>query len=180
MTSWAIVREARRRAGLTQRELAARAGTSQSAIARIERGRQIPSVETLQRILRACDLEMRFQIVTHVRHAGDLIYATLELPPEARLRVAEDVACPLYYRSLASAETLTMTTRAGWLDLCTRPAGGQSYDTLAPNAHTYELFGFRARVASLDDVIRSKEAASRDKDLRSLATLRDLQKRLGS
>ena len=99
---------------------------------------------------------------------------------EARLRGAEDVEFPLDDRSLASAETLTMTTRAGWLDLCTRPAGGQSYDTLAPNAQTYELFGFRVRVASLDDVIRSKEAASRDKDLRSLATLRDLQKRLGS
>ena len=97
---------------------------------------------------------------------------------EARLRGAEDVDFPLDDRSLASAETLTTTTRAGWLDVCSRPAGGQSYETLAPNAQTYELFGLHVRVASLDDVIRSKEAASRDKDLRSLATLRELQERL--
>jgi len=91
MTSWAIVREARRRAGLTQRELAARAGTSQSAIARIERGRQIPSVETLQRILRACDLELRFQIVPRDRHDEDLIEATLALSPEERIRAVEEM-----------------------------------------------------------------------------------------
>src|SRR2546423_2773389 len=90
MVSWAIVQEGRRRAGLSQRELAARAGTSQSAIARIERGRQIPSVETLQRILKACDLELRLQIVPLDRHDDDLLEATLALSPQARiLAVAE-------------------------------------------------------------------------------------------
>jgi transcriptional regulator with XRE-family HTH domain len=91
MVSWAIVQEARRRAGLTQRELAARARTSQSAIARIERGRQIPSIETLQRILRACDLELRLRIVPRDRHDDDLIDATLELSPEQRIRAVEEM-----------------------------------------------------------------------------------------
>ena len=48
-----LLSQARRRAGLTQRELAGRAGVAQPAIARIERGRVSPSVATLDRLLRA-------------------------------------------------------------------------------------------------------------------------------
>jgi len=46
---------ARRRAGLTQRELAGRTGVAQPTIARIERGRDDPRVSTLQRLLDGCD-----------------------------------------------------------------------------------------------------------------------------
>ena len=53
MTAAALIRDARRVAGLTQDELAKRAGTSQPAIARYERGAASPSVATLDRILRA-------------------------------------------------------------------------------------------------------------------------------
>ena len=53
MTASALIRDARRAAGLTQSELARRAGTSQPAIARYERGAASPSVATLDRILRA-------------------------------------------------------------------------------------------------------------------------------
>lgn len=45
--------EARRRAGLTQEELAARMNTSQSAVARMESGRTFPSGSTLKRFARA-------------------------------------------------------------------------------------------------------------------------------
>lgn len=41
--------KARLRAGLSQTELAARMGTSQSAIARLESGQQLPSTKTLLR-----------------------------------------------------------------------------------------------------------------------------------
>jgi transcriptional regulator with XRE-family HTH domain len=91
MVSWAVVQEARRRAGLTQRELAHRAGTSQAAIARIERGRQVPSLETLQRILRACDLDLRLELTPHDPHDEELIEATLALRPEDRLHAVEEV-----------------------------------------------------------------------------------------
>jgi transcriptional regulator with XRE-family HTH domain len=91
MVSWAILQEARRRAGLTQRQLAERAGTSQSAIARIERGRQIPSVETLQRILRACDLDLTIHIVPHDTHDDTLIERMLAMTPEQRLRQVEEM-----------------------------------------------------------------------------------------
>lgn len=53
------VNQARRAAGLTQRELAARSGVPQSAIARIERGHQDPRAGTLERLLAACGFELR-------------------------------------------------------------------------------------------------------------------------
>ena len=48
-----MVREARRRANLTQRQLSAKAGIPQETIARIERGRVDPRVTTLDRLLEA-------------------------------------------------------------------------------------------------------------------------------
>jgi transcriptional regulator with XRE-family HTH domain len=49
----ATLRGARRAAGLTQAELAARAGTSQATLSAYENGRKQPSVETLSRLLAA-------------------------------------------------------------------------------------------------------------------------------
>jgi transcriptional regulator with XRE-family HTH domain len=51
MSSGEILRAARKRQGLSQRRLAARAGTTQSAISRIEKDRVSPSVETLRQLL---------------------------------------------------------------------------------------------------------------------------------
>jgi ribosome-binding protein aMBF1 (putative translation factor) len=51
--------EARSRAGLTQEELAARMETSQSAIARLESGRMLPSGRTLKRFARATGTRLR-------------------------------------------------------------------------------------------------------------------------
>ena len=46
-----LLREARRRHGVSQTRLATRAGTTQSAISRIESDRVSPSVETLRSLL---------------------------------------------------------------------------------------------------------------------------------
>jgi predicted transcriptional regulator len=46
--------EARKRASLTQRELAEKAGTTQSAIARIETGHSTPSFDSVVRLVRLC------------------------------------------------------------------------------------------------------------------------------
>lgn len=45
-----IVEERRREAGLTQRELAGRIGTTQAAISKIETGRTMPTLELLERV----------------------------------------------------------------------------------------------------------------------------------
>ena len=49
-----MIRIARRRAGLTLRELGRRANTSHSTLAAYEQGRKTPNVDTLDRILTAC------------------------------------------------------------------------------------------------------------------------------
>lgn len=57
-----FVADARNRAGLSQRELAQRAGTSQSAIARIESGAVSPSFATVRRLVAACGFELRLSL----------------------------------------------------------------------------------------------------------------------
>ncbi|MCK9250875.1 MAG: helix-turn-helix domain-containing protein [Solirubrobacteraceae bacterium] len=51
MDPGSLVRELRRRHGLTQDRLAVRAGTSQAFISRVERGELSPTIETLERLL---------------------------------------------------------------------------------------------------------------------------------
>ncbi|HYI62593.1 MAG TPA: helix-turn-helix transcriptional regulator [Acidimicrobiales bacterium] len=58
MDAGSLLRRARRRAGLSLRALAARAGTSHSTLAAYEAGRKEPGVDTLLRILRAAGFEL--------------------------------------------------------------------------------------------------------------------------
>ncbi len=58
MDARAVVRTERRRAGLTQRELAERTGVPQSTIARIERGQTDPRASTLNALLVGCGRSM--------------------------------------------------------------------------------------------------------------------------
>jgi transcriptional regulator with XRE-family HTH domain len=59
----AAVTEARKRAKLTQRELARRARAAQPLVARIESGRANPTVDTLDRLLGAAGFELRVELV---------------------------------------------------------------------------------------------------------------------
>jgi transcriptional regulator with XRE-family HTH domain len=61
-----LLRTARRRAGASLRALAARAGTSHSALAAYEAGRKVPTVETLDRILRAAGFELEIALTPAV------------------------------------------------------------------------------------------------------------------
>lgn len=58
-----VVREARQLAYLTQRELAERVGTSQSAIAALEGGSGNPTVETLARCAAAAGFDLQITLV---------------------------------------------------------------------------------------------------------------------
>jgi transcriptional regulator with XRE-family HTH domain len=60
-----LVREARKRSGLTQSDLAALAGTTQSAIARLESGRPNVSLNDVVRLVRLCGLDLEVAIVPH-------------------------------------------------------------------------------------------------------------------
>lgn len=62
LDSAALISQVRRKAGLSQEELARRAGTSQPAVARYETGRAAPSTSTLLRLLRAGGYDLDVQI----------------------------------------------------------------------------------------------------------------------
>lgn len=79
---------------------------------------------------------------------------------------------------LARVSLLNLTTRAGDLDLAFEPHGTGGYPDLVRTAVEIQVHGVSVRVAALSDVIRSKEAAGREKDRLTLPTLRRLQERL--
>ena len=100
----------------------------------------------------------------------------------ARIRVAEvpdglAFDCSgAFFRNLSEDSILNLSTRAGDLDLAFRPSGTQGYTDLKREAVDLELeAGVRILVASLADVIRSKEAANREKDRMALPRLRRLR-----
>lgn len=76
--------------------------------------------------------------------------------------------------SLAGSVFWNLTTSHGDLDLSFTPAGTTGYDSLAPDAVRLRLGGVEVAIASLADVVRSKDAADRPKDRRALPVLREL------
>lgn len=76
--------------------------------------------------------------------------------------------------SLGRARVWKLTTNAGSLDICMTPAGTAGYDDLRRDALTIEIHGTQVALASLADVVRSKEAAGREKDRVALPMLRRL------
>jgi len=92
-----LVQQARERAALTQQELARRAATSQSAVARLELGVSNPTVGTLARCAAAAGFALRVELVplsdpdpVVERYKRDvdrtLLRENLRKPVEQRLR----------------------------------------------------------------------------------------------
>jgi hypothetical protein len=79
---------------------------------------------------------------------------------------------------LAQIVTLTMVTNAGPLDVSMIPDGTTGYDDLVVNRELMPYGTHMVPVASLADVIRSKEAAGRAKDLMVIPVLRAHLRRL--
>lgn len=87
-----ILRDARGRAGLTQRALSARAGVPQETIARIERSVTQPRVDTLALLLDACGLELEAMPRVGIGVDTSLIGSMLDLTPAERLAKGEAAA----------------------------------------------------------------------------------------
>ena len=68
-------------------------------------------------------------------------------------------------------------TKHGDLDVTFHPSGISSFSEWDVHAEKAEALGAHFRLASLADVIRSKEAAGRPKDQNALPILRELLKR---
>lgn len=100
---------------------------------------------------------------------------------DARIRVQNEPEGIPFDRSaemLSRVSLLNLTTRAGDLDLAFEPQGTGGYRDLRRNAVEIEIRGIKIPMAALADVIRSKEAAGREKDRLTLPTLRRLLERL--
>jgi transcriptional regulator with XRE-family HTH domain len=81
-----ILRRARRRAGLTQTQVASRLGISQAAIAQIEAPGSNPTVETLERVLSATGHRLELRVARRRVNLDEAqLRARLKLTPRERL-----------------------------------------------------------------------------------------------
>ena len=87
-----LVREARKRAGLTQAELARRAGVPQSTVGRVESGLRVPSTALLERLIRAAGFELRVGLGDPDPGTEALFESTLRRTPRQRLADATRAA----------------------------------------------------------------------------------------
>lgn len=97
-----------------------------------------------------------------------------EVPPDVSASFQLDGS------SLGNGSIWTFETDHGRLDVTFEPSGTQGYRDLRRDADETEIDGMRIVVASLADVIRSKEAADRPRDRAVLPDLRrtlELQRR---
>lgn len=100
---------------------------------------------------------------------------------DARIRTpdaAEGVPFPRDAAFLGGVALLDLVTRAGDLDVAFTPAGTDGFDDLNARGIPMIIRGVTVTVAALEDVIRSKEAAGRPKDRRTLPVLHELLKEL--
>ena len=77
-------------------------------------------------------------------------------------------------RTLGESNVWNLLTDHGRLDLTFVPSGTRGYEDLVRDALPLTILGVPTLVASLADVIRSKEAAGREKDRLALPILRRL------
>lgn len=106
--------------------------------------------------------------MTRLSAALDELDARIRLPGEDPLPFGHDAT------SLASAIFWNLNTKHGDLDISFTPSGTQGFPDLRRDAVAVTLGGTPVLLASLADIIRSKEAAGRDKDRRALPILREL------
>lgn len=85
MNGGELIREARRRAGLTQRELAELLGTAQPVIARWESRRTSPAFDRVVEAIRACGFDLAVRIVARDNEHALWIEQNLSLSPRDRL-----------------------------------------------------------------------------------------------
>ena len=87
-----LVREARKRAGLTQADLGRRAGVPQSTVARIESGVRTPSTDLVERLVRAAGFEIRVSLGVPDPGTRTLFARALRRTPAERLADAARAA----------------------------------------------------------------------------------------
>jgi hypothetical protein len=76
--------------------------------------------------------------------------------------------------TLSRASLWNLTTNAGRIDLVFKPSGTEGYDDLTRDGVRFLVFGEELLVASLPDLIRSKEASGRPQDRQDVILLNEI------
>jgi hypothetical protein len=82
--------------------------------------------------------------------------------------------------TLERAGMWNLATSAGRIDIAFQPSGTGGYADLSKTSVTFEVFGAIIHVARLEDILRSKQAATRPKDTEDIALLQELIRRRAS
>jgi predicted nucleotidyltransferase/DNA-binding XRE family transcriptional regulator len=100
-----LLRSARERAQLTQRDLAKRAGVAQSVISVYEAGRRQPSVQTLANLIEATGQRLRLVVEPQPQPAGSLLSIVTARAADIKALAAEhQVAVLGVFGSVARGE----------------------------------------------------------------------------
>ena len=85
MTAGKIIREARKVAGLSQQELAERAGVPRQSIARWEQGNVEPGFDTVRKLLRGCGYDLSLIRYEPDETVDDRLSGKRDLTPQERV-----------------------------------------------------------------------------------------------
>lgn len=141
-----VVARGRRDADITQAEMARRASTSQPAVAAYERGVRIPSIETLERLLNACECDMELSARPRIRRGAESLGEIAEIMREDLSKGEDDDALRLVF---GFADDFRGSSRPGRIALLREdppPTGDPRFDAVLAGAA--EFFAREAEIAA--------------------------------
>lgn len=130
----ALIKGARQAAGITQSDLAAHAGTAQSAVASYEAGRRTPGISTLRRLLDACDHDLEVHARPRMRRGA---LSLSELSPVMAGDLRQGLERDALRLLFGFADDFRGSSRAGRLHLIgdePTPTGDPRFDALLAGA----------------------------------------------
>lgn len=137
-----LIRDARQAAGITQQEMAKRAGTAQPAVAAYESGARTPNLATLQRLLGACEYDVELLARPRMRRGAASLAELGQTIKEDLERDEEQDALRLLF---GFADDFRGSSRPGQVELLREvppPTGDARFDAvLAGIAELFALEG---------------------------------------
>ncbi len=91
--------------------------------------------------------------------------------------VPEGLAFDCSATMLERGELWNLVTSAGRLDVAFMPSGTEGFEDLVVGAIRFEVYGIELLAASLEDIVRSKEAADRPQDRQDVVIIREMLRR---
>jgi len=103
-----IVFRARTASGLSQREVARRAGTSAAAVCLYESGQRTPRTDTLTRLIAACGAQLDVRLAMpaapiDLKANGRALASVLDLAAHLPVRLDRTLAAPVFARVIESS-----------------------------------------------------------------------------